>query len=205
MKNITKLINTAFMLAALLTAATAISAPDSAAQFESQLAMSHLIKAQKPQQFEESAAALKHIIDRGIRNAPLFYNYGTAMLMANHPQEALNAFIRAERYSGTTWEIKRNMLLATEKLDEDSITPRLPWYRIPLFWHYGLAGRTRLTIASTAFLLLWLTPLIISNRKKDARRIIFGSALVILILFGSSAATTIYQEHHINQMVLSDE
>jgi hypothetical protein len=167
--------------------------------------MSHLIKAQKPQQFEASAVALKHIIDRGIRNAPLFYNYGTALLMADHPQEALDAFIRSERYSGTTWELKRNMLIATEKLDTDSITPRLPWYRIPLFWHYGLSGKTRLTIASAAFLMLWLTPLLISNRHKDARRIIIGSTLIILILFGSSTATTIYSAHHINQMVISNE
>jgi hypothetical protein len=96
------------------------------------------------------------------------------------------------------------MLIATGKLDTDNIIPRLPWYRIPLFWHYGLSGKTRLTIASAAFLILWLTP-IISNRRKDARRIIMGATLIILILFGSSTATTIYSEHHINQMVISNE
>ena len=194
------------ILSATINAGLASTAPNRTAQFESQLAMSQLMNVNTPAQFNNASLALKRIIDQGVCNAALFYNYGTTLLLAEHPQEALNALIRSERYSGTTWELRRNMLLATDQLEEDFTAPRLPWYRIPLFWHYGLPGRTRMTIAALAFLLLWPAGLLRKTRYKDTYRIIFGAALTLLILFGSSAATTIYQENHIHQTtVISDE
>jgi len=194
------------MLLIALNAISAAAANDRTAQFESQLAMSQLMTVNTPAQFNNASLALKRIIDQGVRNAPLFYNYGTTLLLAEQPQEALNALIRAERYSGTTWELRRNMLLATDKIEDDFSAPRLPWYRIPLFWHYGLPGRTRMTIAALAFLLLWPAALLRRTHYKDTYRIIFGVALTLLILFGSSAATTIYQENHIHQTTaISDE
>ena len=166
------------------------------AEFESQLAMSQLMTASTANEFDHAARSLDRLLDLGVRNAPLFYNYGTALLLAGRHQAALNAFVRSERYSGTTWGLKRNMLLATRGANGVLSDPRLPWYRAPLFWHFGLPGRTRVTIASVAVLLIWLSLLLRMAGLKESYRTVLGVALAILILFGSSAVTTLYLELH---------
>jgi hypothetical protein len=174
--------------------------------FDSQRAISLILTADKPAEFENAARALNQLIERGARNAPLFYNFGVMALLAGYPRPALEAFIRAERYSGTTWELKHNMLLAISKIEDAPTSPHLPWYRVPLFWHYGLAGRTRMTIASAAFLLLCIALLLRGlNAAHRIQRLIFIPALATLVIFGSSAATTIYQENHTHQLVLIHE
>jgi hypothetical protein len=164
------------------------------AQFESQLAMSQLMAANTANQFHHAAHSLDRLIALGARNAPLFYNYGTALLLAGHHQAALNAFVRAERYSGTTWELKRNMRLAIRGANDGLAAPKLPWYRAPLFWHFGMSGRVRVTVASVAILMIWISFLLRMTGLKDTYRTVLGVAIAILILFGSSAATTLYME-----------
>ncbi len=173
-------------------------------EFESQLAMTQLLTANTPAQFDAAAKSIERVIDSGTRNAPLFYNYGTALLMAEQPQAALNAFIRSERYSGTTWDLKRNMLIATSKIDENITIPTLPWYRTPLFWHYGLSARIRTSIASTAFLMIWISILLRKTKFRKNHHIISAIAITLLIIFGSSAATTIYQEHSPKEFINTD-
>ena len=181
----------AFTLLAASTTQAKISPPPS---FESQLAMSQLAMAKTPDQFDRVAQTFERMLDMGLCNAPLLYNYGTALLMAERPQEALHALLRAERYSGTTWELKRNMVLATHTLDDAITNPRLPWYRTLLFWHYRISGHARITIASLAFLLLWIALLLRQLGLTEVSRPILGFTLTLLIVFGSSAATTLYQE-----------
>ena len=164
------------------------------AQFESQLAMSQLLAANTASQFDHAAHSLNRVVELGARNAPLFYDYGTALLLAGHHEAALKALTRAERYSGTTWALKRNMLLAIRGMSDELAAPKLPWYRAPLFWHFGLPGRTRVTVASFAILMIWISFLLRMAGWKDTYRAILGIALAILILFGSSAATTLYLE-----------
>ncbi len=163
-------------------------------QFQSQLAMSQLTSASTPSEFDHAAQALARILDQGTCNAPLLYNYGTALLMAGHHHAALHALARSERYSGTTWALTRNMQLALRGIEDGLATPRLPWYRTLLFWHYGLSGQTRVTIASIAFLLVWLSLLLRMAGFLETYRAILGIALTLLILFGSSSATTLYRE-----------
>ncbi len=177
----------------LLTTAMTL-AESKTTPFDSQLAMSQISTANTPAQFDRLALTLKRMLDKEYCNAPLLYNYGTALLMADHPQAALNAFLRAERYSGTTWELKRNMILAIHKLDANVSDPKLPWYRPLLFWHYGLSGNVRITIASLAFLLLWIALLLRPLGINELSRTLLGVAVTLLIVFGSSAATTLYQE-----------
>ncbi len=165
-----------------------------AIEFESQLAMSQLSSASTPGEFDQTAAALSRILDQGIRNAPLLYNYGTSLLMAGRYHEALNALSRSERYSGTTWELERNMRLALRGIDDGLVIPKLPWYRSLLFWHYGLSGQTRVTIASIAVLLVWVSLLLRMVGLRDTYRTLLGVGIALLILFGSSAITTIYLE-----------
>lgn len=187
-----------------LFASTALCRTAQNMEFESQLATTQLLTANSPAQFNSAAKALERVIDSGVRNAPLFYNYGTALLMAEQPQAALNAFIRSERYSGTTWELKRNMLMAISKIDENINTPTLPWHRTPLFWHYGLSARMRITIASIAFLMIWIAILLRKTKFRKNHHIISAIAITLLIIFGSSAATTIYQEHNPKEFIKAD-
>ena len=182
------------LLLAGLVSATEAQPVEQAAEFESQLAMSQLMTANAASQFDHAAQSLNRILELGARNGPLFYDYGTALLLAGHHQAALGAFARAERYSGTTWALQRNMLLAIRGMNADLATPKLPWYRTPLFWHFGLPGKTRVTIASIAILMIWISFLLRMAGWKDTYRALLGVALAVLILFGSSAATTLYLE-----------
>jgi hypothetical protein len=178
---------------------------NSSARFEAQLAMSQLTSASKPADFEAAATAFQRLVDSGIRNAPLFYNYGITLLMADHPAQALQAFIRSERYSGTTWDLRRNMLVATAKMQNSPDQPRLPWYRIPLFWHYGISASTRLTLTAIAFSLLCLLPIMHTTRFKGIYRLIFTFSVIAFVIFGSSSATTIYQELHPHNLLTAQQ
>ena len=179
----------------LLTTTGAI-AINQTLQFESQLATTELLSASTPEQFDRAAIALERMLDSGACNPALLYNYGTTLLMAGHHEAALRALLRSERYSGTSWELVRNMRLALRGLEEGLSEPRLPWYRTLLFWHYKLPGRTRTTITAAAFLLIWIALLLRLAGYKESYRGTMGIAIALLILFGSSAITTLYKELH---------
>ncbi len=182
-------------LSCLILACTGLVCAATAAEsFDYQLAMTRLMTAQSPDEFDRAAQALARVIDAGTRNGQILYNYGTASLLAGNYEKALDAFKHAEHYSGTTWELSRNMLLAVKGLNDGIGEPRLAWYRAPLFWHFKLPGRTRISIALFAFLAVWLAFLMRMFGWKNSYRTILSISLLVLILFGSSATTTLYQE-----------
>lgn len=162
--------------------------------FESQRAMTVLLTASQPELFADAAGAFAELIDQGAANAGLFYNYGTALLMADEPAAALEALRRAERYSGTTWSIRRNMLLALRALNKEAPVS-LPWYRIPLFWHYQLPASARMTVAATAFLILWLLGLLPAKRLREVIIPAKALAAVLFLLFTASVISSVYSEH----------
>jgi len=130
-----------------------------------------------------------------VRNGPVFINWGIALFQAGHPAEAREAFLRAERYVGHDPEIVRSLRLTTariEKVPEAEAT--LPWYRIPLAWHFALPCALRFQIALGAFILFWAA--LISGLFGGGRwsRRIAWAALMVLALFGSSALTTLHLE-----------
>ena len=116
--------------------------------------------------------------------------------MAGHHQAALHALARSERYSGTTWNLTRNMHIALRGMEEGLSEPSLPWYRTLLFLHYKLPGKTRTTLAAVAFMLIWIALLLRLMGFKDSYRTALGVAITLFIIFGSSAITTLYQELH---------
>ena len=156
-------------------------------------ANSRLAAASAPEEFLRAAETYGKLVRAGVRNGPLFFNLGTALLKARRYEAALNALLRAERYMGTNAEIKRNMVLAIAGAKNDDNTS-LPWSRFVLFWHYGLAGGIRMTVAAAAFSACWLA---LAMRRLGARNFanqLLTISLLILILFGSSVATTLHQE-----------
>lgn len=146
-----------------------------------------------PEEALQAARAYQPLVQAGVRNGPLFYNLGTALLRANHPIEAQAALWRAERYLGTTPEIRRNLEMARAVLEGDP-EARLPGYRALFAWHYGVPFSTRVWIAVSGWTLAWMA---LGVRRFHASRLgrsVFILGLALLMLYGSSAVLTWHQE-----------
>jgi hypothetical protein len=178
--------------------------------FEAQRAETLLLAATHPEDFKKAADSLATLIDDGAANATLFHNYGTALLMAGESDEALLALARAERYSGTTWGIRRNMLLARRAQEPDAPAIALPWQRIPLFWHYRLPAATRLSIAAIAFSAIWLLAIGLRGRWREITVPAIWIACAICLLFGASVLTSFHAEfeariHHAQRQSAAED
>lgn len=156
-------------------------------------ANSKMASAGTQEDFLLAAEVYRKFLDTGVRNGPLFYNLGTALLMAKRYDDAMNAFLRAERYMGSSWDIKRNMLIAAAGEEKDE-TVSLPWYRVPMFWHFGLAVSTRMTISVYAFMAFWLSLILRSLDSRRLYRPLMILSLIVLVMFGSSVLTTLESE-----------
>ncbi|MDI6775175.1 MAG: hypothetical protein QME60_07260 [Verrucomicrobiota bacterium] len=140
-----------------------------------------------------AARGYAKLVNAGVRNGPLFYNLGTALLKGRQHDQALAALLRAERFMGSNPETRRNIALALAR-DDKNAEVSLPWRRFFLFWHYGLGLRTRIAVAVTAFAVFWLA---LTIRLLGARRLAqppLVLALLAVVLFGSSVATSLNQE-----------
>jgi hypothetical protein len=162
-----------------------------------------MASAESPDVFLRAAEVYRQLLLEDVRNGPLLYNYGTALLQAEHFEDATHAFLRAERYLGTTPEIRRSLALSTAAGSE--LRPALPWYRLLLFWHYGLPGTVRLTVVAAAFSLFWIALGIRTLGLHTAVRHVMILALLVFMLFGSSVAVTLYSETRDHNRLLSME
>lgn len=158
-------------------------------------ANSRLTSAVTPSDFQAAASVYQKLIDRGVRNSTVFFNQGTALLLAEKYADAVQVLLRAERYEGSAPDIRRNLAIALG-CREGLKKPLTPWTRVVLFWHYGLAHRTRLLIVSLAFSLFWLAGALRLAGKKSISDRLALLALGLLTLFGSSVLTTLQQENN---------
>ncbi|MDO9541672.1 MAG: BatD family protein, partial [Kiritimatiellia bacterium] len=111
--------------------------------------------AKTPADYLRAVLVYQRLVDDGVRNGPLFYNIGTALLLADRNEQAGDAFERAERYLGRQPDIELNLRIASAKKAK-SRHEQLPWYRIAAFWHFYLSCPQRIYIAAWAFLAFWL-------------------------------------------------
>jgi hypothetical protein len=160
-------------------------------------ANARLANARAPAQYREAAALFAKMVDSGIRNGPLFYNLGTALLKAGEYDAAESSLLRAERYMGADPAIERNLLLAAGRGKPD---PRagMQWYRPLLFWHYEIPGPTRVAIAVSAFAVCWLALILRLVGAKIMGRHLLVIGILALCIFGTSAVASMMQEHHDN-------
>lgn len=177
----------------LCAAVKSLSADTGEDRFIWNEAYSRMCTARGERDFLVAAETYGKLSARGVRSSALFYNMGTALLLAGEYGEAERCLLRAERYSGTTWEIQRNIALALAGGDT-SVMPMLPWYRYLLFWHYGLSLSSRMNIAIFAYSVFWLSLFPWIPGTRPAKRAVTAIALSVMMVFGSSAATTIQQE-----------
>jgi hypothetical protein len=156
-------------------------------------ANSKISSAASPEDFAAAAAIYRKLTDIGVHNGIVFYNMGTALLKARQYNEAILSLQRAERYSGSNEDLRHNMLLAIAGKEKNP-NVSLPWYRVPLFWHYNLAIATRIVLTVCAFAVFWFAFLIRNLGSTRIYKPLMSVALILLIVFGSSTATSIHQE-----------
>lgn len=189
---------------ALLAATLAATAAGARASVEHDFiwneANARMMNAQSPPDFLAAACAYHTLVRRGVRNGPLFYNLGTALLKAELYDEAVECLLRAERYQGSNADIRRNLLLALRRGDPDS-EASLPWRRFPLFWHYGLSVHTRTSAAVVGFAGAWLALILHAAGRPRMRGWLLTVSLAVFALFGSSAATSWHHETRLNRKI----
>jgi hypothetical protein len=185
-------------LAVLLLAVLAGAAPARAADTVRQRylwdqATTILRHARTQDDFARAAEVYRALVESGVRNETVFYDYGTALLLARNYEEAAAALVRAERYGGTTPEIERNLRLAAARGGpvEDAV---LPWYRVPLWWHFGLASPVRIAVTTLLFAAAWLALILRAGRWRRAVAPFLAATVAALVVFASSSAVSVYQE-----------
>ena len=183
-----------FLCTAALSAASSVEC-----QFIWDEANARMAAARSPAEFSTAANTYRQLMKLGVRNGALFHNMGTALVMAGRHEEALAALLRAERYAGTTDDLERNIQLAMNGGKTDNLVS-LPWQRQVLFWHYGLAASTRITVALAAFSVLWLAMVLRRLGFRQTAGHIVVLSLVVLILFGSSSAASLHAENRERRM-----
>jgi hypothetical protein len=154
-----------------------------------------------PDDFRRAAQTYQKLVDAGVRNGPLFFNMGTALLQAGQYDNALDALSRAEMHLGNQPDIRRNMRIAMVRKQK---TPgaEWPWYRILLFWHFNLTSSTRTAIAVSAFSLFWLALILRRLGVQRGMRTLTILALLVFVAFGSSVATSAHQELAASRYIL---
>lgn len=155
-----------------------------------------LSSAQTPKDFLAVAGTCQKLVDLGVKNADLFYNQGTALLLAEKPADAVAVLLRAERYGGSAADVSRNLSIA-EARKQGLKTPAASWQRWVLFWHYGLDCARRVSVAAVAFSMLWIAGALGVLGLKRTGKALMVVAAVIVVLFGSSVLTTLQQESQI--------
>jgi hypothetical protein len=149
--------------------------------------------ARAPKEFAAAAATYQKLVDSGVRNGELFYNLGTAFLLAEKYDDARRNLLRAERYIGSNWDIRRNLLIAAAGKNRDR-DASLPWYRSLLFWHFELSGATRWGIAVISFFAFWLGLSLRTLGVKRLAKVLVVVSFAGFVVFGSSVAQSLHQE-----------
>lgn len=157
-------------------------------------ANARMATARTPDAYLRTAQTYQKLVDDGVRNGPLFYNLGTALLQAGQVEPAIGAFQRAEQFLGAQADIRQNLKIAMARKANNE-TAEWPWHRLVLFWHFYLPAATRLLVTVIAFLIFWVAlTLRMLGIKPSWVNALLILATIAVILFGSSTVTTWHKE-----------
>ena len=174
---------------------------DASASFAWRQAASAAAQAQRPEEFRRAAMLYRERVDGNGPNASALYNYGTLLLLAEHPREAFDALSRAEALLGATPEIENNLALAwtaSRRSGDDGAVAgqggdaaaNLPWYRVPLFWHYRAPLHVRVEGFVAAWWVLWAGVLLRRLRLRRTGAAVALAAAVVAALLATSVVAS---------------
>jgi hypothetical protein len=185
------------LLVTVLAGVSVGSAADSTQSFLWDRANVRMASAQKPEDFLEAARAYNRLADGPAASGPVFFNLGTALLLAGDGPNAAAALIRAERRMGLTPAIRTNLRQALA-LRNGQPDADLPWTRTAFFWHFDLPCRTRAQLASAGWMVFWLALCARRLGRRAARekwRAWTGACrmagITLIIVFGTSTAISL--------------
>jgi hypothetical protein len=200
-----------FVLLALLAIPAVSYADDASRAFLWEQANARMASARTQDDFRDAARIYNRLVADGARNGPLFYNLGTALLLAGDGENAAAALRRAERHLGSTPDIRINLRRALA-LQAGQPDADLPWDRVVFFWHYDEPLRVRVLAALGGWCLLWLALLLrlfarapaepgtsaatagTGRVRAFANSCLFFGAL-LLVVCSCSAGVSLLQEH----------
>ena len=183
-----------FILTALATCVAASGAGERAEhRFLWDEANARMLSARTPGDALQAAESYARLLDSGVRNGALFYNMGTALLLAGRDGDAIKLLLRAERYEGARPDARHNLRIAIARQEKHGI-PGAHWPRILLFWHYQLPAERRGLAAAAAFFVFWLALTARQRRRAPGAMLAAALALAVFFVLGMSFAATLYQE-----------
>lgn len=177
-----------------------LRADDSTRQFIWEQANAQAASATKPEEYAKAAATYQRLLAEGVVTAPLLMNLGAVQVMAGEAAAAIGTFSKAERYVGTTPEIRQGLLAAFSKQSGEQLK-ELPWVRIALFWHYSLPCQMRTWVALVGWSLFWFglfLHLLMRRYQLHALGSFSETGMfvggVTALVFGASVCVTLLQE-----------
>ncbi|MEI8352887.1 MAG: BatD family protein [Lentisphaerota bacterium] len=185
-----------------------VRALETSSAFGWERANARFATARLPTDFLEAAQSYNRLVLDGDTRGALFYNLGTALLLAGDAPNAIAALDRADRRLGATPATRANLRLAYGQLDAPpatgdapqalplSLAPPalLPCTHMAFFWHYEFPCRHRAAAAAVGWTILFAGLLIRLFRPVAARPLVWAG-LMLFAIFGTSAAITLLQEY----------
>lgn len=147
-------------------------------------------------EFLQAARAYHRVETLGGGHPLLFLNTAIALYEAETYDDAMRYARRAERYMGKDEQIRALMLSIINAKEKDSASPTqsLPWYRVPLFWHYDLSLQSRIWVGLICANLFFLGVFLRIIKRKATAQILVISGLVGVAVFSASIGASIHQE-----------
>ncbi len=162
-----------------LSAATASAYPFTKTPntFEWERAQNAMMTARHQEDFTKAADLYCHMATNGTATEALYYNMGTALMLAGKPHAAVDAFDIASKWMGTPPELMKNRGYAQKAVNGSS---GLPPERYLLFFHYRWPVTRRINVAIILWNILWT--LLILMLIPRLRRSLTPFAIIIFIL-----------------------
>ena len=142
----------------------------------------HLYEQQK---YTEAANAYEALLKSGSRSAPLYFNLGNAYFKAGELGRAIAAFLEAERLAPRDPDIKANLQLARDQVQNTKAPPTNLWTQ--LLDRFTL---NEWTLFSAAFLWIFFLLLAIGQLRKEWRKSVRSISIPVAVITFALIACT---------------